>query len=122
MNLNLSIMTIRQFEIWIADLNPQIGTEPGKTRPVLIIQTNLLNTVSHPSTLICPITTNVVTESDILRVHINEDVANLHENCDILIDQIRAIDNKRLIKKVGKLPVDLVEKVKENILIVLDLD
>lgn len=121
MNLNLSIMTIRQFEIWIADWNPQIGTEPGKTRPVLIIQTNLLNTVSHPSTLICPITTNVVTESDILRVHIKEDVANLHENCDILIDQIRAIDNKRLIKKVGKLPVDLVEKVKENILIVLDL-
>lgn len=121
MNLNLSIMTIRQFEIWIADLNPQIGTEPGKTRPVLIIQTNLLNKVSHPSTLICPITTNVVTESDILRVHIREDVANLHENCDILIDQIRVIDNKRLIKKVGKLPVDLVEKVKENILIVLDL-
>lgn len=121
MNLNLSIMTIRQFEIWIADLNPQIGTGPGKTRPVLIIQTNLLNKVSHPSTLICPITTNVVTESDILRVHIKEDAANLYENCDILIDQIRAIDNKRLIKKVGKLPVDLVEKVKENILIVLDL-
>ena len=35
-------MPIKQFEIWIADLNPQIGTEPGKTRPVLTIQTNLL--------------------------------------------------------------------------------
>ncbi|WP_462282126.1 type II toxin-antitoxin system PemK/MazF family toxin, partial [Salinivirga cyanobacteriivorans] len=33
-------MQIRQFEIWVADLNPQIGTEPGKTRPVLTIQTN----------------------------------------------------------------------------------
>ena len=92
-------MMIKQFEIWIADLNPQIGTEPGKTRPVLVIQTNLLNKVTHPSTLICPISTNVVKESDILRVHLKKGIANLHDNCDILIDQIRAIDNKRLIKK-----------------------
>jgi len=33
-------------------------------------------------------------------------MAKLHENCDILIDQIRAIDNSRLIKKAGDLPVD----------------
>ena len=115
-------MVIKQFEIWIADLNPQIGTEPGKTRPVLVIQTNLLNKVAHPSTLICPLTTHVVIESDILRVHLAKGVANLMDNCDILIDQIRAIDNKRLIRKIGNLPVDLIEKVKENILIVLDFD
>lgn len=114
-------MVIKQFEIWIADLNPQIGTEPGKMRPVLVVQTNLLNKVSHPSTLICPITTHVVMESDILRVHLKKGVANVHDACDILIDQIRAIDNKRLIRKVGLLPTDLVGKVKENILIVLDL-
>lgn len=39
-----------------------------------------------------------------------------------MIDQIRAIDNKRLIKKVGKLPDDLIRKVSENIKIVLDLE
>jgi mRNA interferase MazF len=49
-------------------------------------------------------------------------MADLHENCDIMIEQIRAIDNKRLIKKVGKLPTDLVEKVKENIAIIIDLE
>jgi mRNA interferase MazF len=115
-------MSIKQFEIWIADLNPQIGTEPGKTRPVLVIQTNLLNKIPHPSTIICPITTNVQIDADILRVHIKKGVTKLRENCDILIDQIRAIDNKRLINKVGDLPADLIDKVKENVLIVLDLD
>ena len=115
-------MQINQYEIWIADLNPQIGTEAGKSRPVLIVQTNLLNKILHPSTIVCPITTNVQNDSDILRVHLKKGMTNLHENCDIMIDQIRAIDNKRLIKKVGKLPADLVEKVKENIAIIIDLE
>ena len=114
-------MPIKQYDIWIADLNPQIGTEPGKTRPVLIVQNNLLNKVPHPSTIICPFTTNVKKEVDILRVHIKKGVANLEQSCDIMIDQIRAIDNKRLIKKVGSLSDDLTDTVKENLLIVLDL-
>ena len=115
-------MQINQFEIWIADLNPQIGTEAGKTRPVLVVQTNLLNKIPHPSTIVCPITTNVQKDSDILRVHLKKGMANLHENCDVMIDQIRAIDNKRLLKKVGNLPVDLIEIIKENISIIIDLE
>src|SRR3972149_8496080 len=107
-------MVIKQYEIWIADLNPQIGTEPGKTRPVLAVQTNLINKIPHPSTIICPITTNVKKDSEILRVHIKKGMANLHQDCDIMIDQIRAIDNKRLTKKVGELPTDLIKLVKEN--------
>ena len=114
-------MPIKQFEIWIADLNPQIGTEPGKTRPVLVIQTNLLNKVPHPSTIVCPITTNVKKDSEILRVHLKHGTANLQQPCDIMIDQIRAIDNKRLTKRIGVLPDELIETVKENIQIVLDL-
>ena len=115
-------MQINQYEIWIADLNPLIGTEAGKSRPVVIVQTNLLNKIEHPSTIVCPITTNVQDDADILRVHLKKGMANLNEDCDIMIDQIRAIDNKRLIKKVGKLPLDLVKKIKENIAIIIDLE
>lgn len=114
-------MPIKQYEIWIANLNPQIGTEAGKTRPVLVIQTDLLNKLPHPSTIICPMTTNVEKGADILRVHIKKGAAQMHENCDVMIDQIRAIDNKRLVKRIGVLPTALIEKVKENISIVLDL-
>jgi mRNA interferase MazF len=114
-------MSIKQYEIWIADLNPQIGTEPGKTRPVLVLQTNLLNKIPHPSTIICPITTKVKKDSEILRVHIKKGTSNLMQDCDIMIDQIRTIDNKRLMKKIGDLPGDLIKEVKENIKIIIDL-
>jgi mRNA interferase MazF len=113
-------MTAKKYEVWLANLDPRIRTETGKTRPVLIVQNDILNKI-HPSTLICPITTNVKLESQILRVHLKKGTAKVKESCDVMIDQLRAIDNKRLIKKIGVLPLDLAERVKENMKIVLDL-
>ena len=112
-------MKIKQFDIWLADLNPTKGTEPGKIRPVVIVQTDLIND-THLSTIICPITTNVIPEAELLRVHLNK--SQLDKLSDILVDQIRAIDNKRLIKKVGKLTDSQIIKLKENIRVILDLD
>jgi mRNA interferase MazF len=113
-------MTAKKYEVWLANLDPRIGTEMGKTRPVLIVQNDILNKI-HPSSLICPITTNVKLESQILRVHLKKGTAKVKESCDVMIDQLRAIDNKRLIKKIGDLPLELAERVKENMKIVLDL-
>jgi mRNA interferase MazF len=111
-------MKIKQFEIWLADLNPSRVTEPGKTRPVVVVQSDLLNEV-HLSTLICPISTNVKPDINLLRVHLNK--GQLDKLSDILVDQIRAIDNQRLIKKLGKLTKDQQNKLKANIKIVMDL-
>ena len=57
-----------------------------------------------------------------MRVHLRKGMAKLQQDCDIMIDQIRAIDNKRLIKKVGDLPTELINMVKENLMITLDLE
>jgi mRNA interferase MazF len=114
-------MRIKQFEIWIANLNPRIGTETGKIRPVIIVQTDLLNK-EHPSTVICPITTNVKPDAEILRVHLNKSKFGIKEDCDIMIDQVRAIDNKRLVKKIGEVDNKVAVKVRENLKIILDLD
>jgi mRNA interferase MazF len=111
-------MKIKQYDIWLADLNPSRGTEPGKTRPVVIIQTNLLN-YTHSSTIVCPITTNVQSEVNLLRIHLKK--GQLDKLSDVLVDQIRAIDNKRFIKKVGQLNKDQILRIKDNIRIVLDL-
>ncbi len=113
-------MSIKQYEIWIADLNPRFGTETGKIRPVLVIQTDLLNKI-HPSTIICPITTNVQKQSKLLRVHLEKGTGNVKETCDIMIDQIRAIDNKRLIKRIGKIPTQKQDILRNNLKTIFDL-
>ena len=111
-------MKIKQFDIWLANLNPTKGTESGKTRPVVIIQTDLLNE-THLSTIICPVTTDVKREIELLRVHLKK--GQLDKLSDVLVDQIRAIDNTRFIKKIGQLNKEQREKLKGNLKIVLDV-
>jgi mRNA interferase MazF len=113
-------MKYKQFEIWLADLNPRFGTETGKTRPVLIVQSDLLNMV-HPSTIICPITSNIKRGARILRVNLKKGEGGLKNESAIMIDQIRAIDNKRFVKKIGNFPKSLEHSVINNIKIVLDI-
>lgn len=111
-------MEIKQFDIWLANLNPTKGTEAGKTRPVVIVQTDLLNAV-HLSTLICPVTTNVQPKLEYLRVHLTK--GQLPELSDVLVDQVRAIDNTRLISRLGRLTQNQQMKLKTNLRIMLDL-
>ncbi|MEZ5030501.1 MAG: type II toxin-antitoxin system PemK/MazF family toxin [Saprospiraceae bacterium] len=114
-------MKIKQFEIWIADLHPWLGTETGKVRPVIVVQTDLLNQ-AHPSTIICPITTSVHPDAQILRIHLKRGKFGLKEDCDIMLDQIRAIDNRRLKKKVGQVDADIANLIRENLMIVLGVE
>ncbi len=111
-------MEIKQFDIWLANLNPSKGTEAGKTRPVVIVQTDLLNAV-HLSTLICPVTTNVQSKLEYLRVHLTK--GQLPELSDVLVDQVRAIDNTRLITRLGRLTQNQQMKLISNLRIMLDL-
>src|SRR4029079_19602595 len=90
------IRKIKQGEVWLAKLNPTRGTEPGKCRPVLIVQNQVLLDIQHPSTLIVPLTTTLIDDAEPLRIRIKAQIG-LNYNSDLLIDQISAIDNKRLI-------------------------
>jgi mRNA interferase MazF len=82
--------------VWLADLNPRRGTEPGKTIPVLIIQSQALLDAGHPSTLIIPLTTRLIEDAEPLRMRLSAR-DRLDRDSDLLIDQIRAIDNQRLV-------------------------
>lgn len=111
-------MRIRRYHIYLADLNPRYGSEPGKTGPVVVAQTDLLNAV-HPSTVICPVTTDIVREASFLRVHLDAPENNLVRPSDILVDQIRAMDNRRFRKQLGILTTGQKALLKRNLRVLL---
>jgi mRNA interferase MazF len=86
----------RHGEIWLANLNPGRGTEPGKVRPVLLLQNQALLDAGHPSTVIVPLTTNLIDDAEPLRLRVSAG-NGLDKDSDLLVDQVRAIDNKCLI-------------------------
>lgn len=87
---------VERGSVWLANLNPGRGTEPGKMRPVLIVQSQTLLDAGHPSTIVIPLTTNLIDNADPLRIRVKAQ-EGLKES-DLLMDQVRAIDNRRLSK------------------------
>lgn len=125
----MSETDIRRGHFYLADLDPRRGTEPGKTRPVLVLQTDLLNQTDHFSTLVLPLTTRIIPDTTPLRVHIPAGTPGFSRASDILIDQLRAIDNQRLyhpttgklLKCIGPAPTEILAATNRCVRLVLDL-
>jgi mRNA interferase MazF len=104
----------RRGVLYLADLNPRAGTEPGKVRPVLVIQTDLLNEAGHPSTWVLPCTTRLTGEN-LLRIVLPRAIAGNREECEVMVDQSRAIDNRRLVRALKPLPKSILAEVVEKL-------
>jgi len=107
-------MKARRGFLYLADLDPRVGAEPGKVRPVLVIQTDLLNEVGHPSTWILPCTTRLSGEN-LLRVVLPPGIAGNREECEVMVDQSRAVDNRRLVRALKPLPKSILAEVVEKL-------
>lgn len=115
-------MTYKRGEVYLANLNPSKGTEPGKTRPCLVIQSNLLSEGGHTSTAILPMTSRLVEGASPLRFTI-EARDDLKADSQVLIDQPRAIDNRRFSSdRLTMLTTGELAQVDECLKIVLGLE
>jgi len=108
-------------EIYLANLNPKKGNEVGKIRPVLIIQTNMLNDIGHYTTIILPLTTKLIDNTYPLRYRISKR-EKLKKDSDIILDQIKAIDNNRIIPDlIAKLEDFEMIQINNQLKLILDL-
>jgi mRNA interferase MazF len=93
---------VKRAQVWEVDFEPQTHKEePGKRgRPALVIQTNILNSAGHATTIVIPGTTNVYRDAQgdgyPLRVSVGK-LGTMKQETDLLIDQIRTISNQRLM-------------------------
>jgi mRNA interferase MazF len=115
-------MTPRRWHIYVVDLEPRVGTKPGKQRPCLAIQPTEFAEGGLGSTVVLPLTTRVVAANAFpLRVRIPAGVCGLNRDSDVLTDQILAWDNELFRADLGVLPEALQDEVRRALLEFLDL-
>ena len=105
-------MVPRRWHLYVVDLEPRVGTKPGKQRPCLAIQPSEFSEAGLESTVVLPLTTKIAHEDAFpLRVRIPKGTCGLERDSEVLVDQILAWDNSLFHKELGVLPEALVEKV-----------
>ena len=106
-------MMVCRGEIWLINLNPiKKSNEMGKVRPALVYQNDELNHNDYPTTIIIPLSTSLIDDVKPIRYRIIKR-DDLKENSDLVLTQIRAIDNDRFIKKLTTLTAKEMTTVKK---------
>jgi len=112
----------RRWHVWIVDLEPRIGTKPGKQRPCLVVQPDEFGDGGLDSTVVLPLSTRLVDgDAFPLRVRIPRGTCGLERDCDVMVDQILAWDNSLFRRDLGELPHALQEDVRSALKEFLDL-
>lgn len=108
---------IKRGQIYMADLNPVIGSEQGGRRPVVIIQNNLGNRFS-PTVIVAAITGQVKRE---LPTHTKLTAVGLPKESTALLEQIRTLDKSRLFEKIGEVSSEEMNRITEALRISIDV-
>jgi mRNA interferase MazF len=105
----MDFMIYRQGDIFLARLNPSKGNEPGKDRPVIVVQNDNLNEVGYQTCVVVP-----CSSVDMPTTSIRPEIKNecFEKMTYALLDQVRAVDvDKRFLKKIGFLSLEEKEKI-----------
>ena len=114
-------MEIRRGDIFLVDLNPVVGAEQAGIRPALVVQIDKANAAS-PHTVIVPFTTRIREVKLPCHVRIPAGVGGLLEDSIVLCEQIRVIDKRRMVRKIGSIDDEYSSRVDTAIRIILGLD
>ena len=86
-------MEIRRGHLYLVDFNPRIKTKPGKLRPAIVLQSNLVSEAGYPSTIVVPTTTHLVESAGVLRLRLRRGIGGIGRDSDVLIGQLIAVAN-----------------------------
>jgi mRNA interferase MazF len=112
----------QRWHCYIVDLEPRVGTKPGKQRPCVAIQPTEFGVAGLESTVVLPLTTRLTTgDAFPLRVRLPRGTCGLERDSDVLVDQILAWDNSLFRRDLGLLPEALAVRVAAALKDFLDL-
>ena len=114
-------MEITRGHLYIVDFNPRVKTKPGKLRPAVVIQSDLVNKAGYPSTIVIPTTTRLVENPGILRLRIRKGQGGLARESYLLLGQLIAVANESFRQEIGALPAPLMDELENRVRIILGL-
>lgn len=114
-------MKLRRGHLYVVDFNPRVRTKPGKVRPAVVIQDDIVNEAGYPSTIVLPTTTRIVDTETALRLRLPAGTAGLDRDSDVLVAQVIAVANESFRKELGPLPAELMEDLDRKLRIVTGL-
>lgn len=114
-------MQIKRGHLYVVDINPRVRTKPGKLRPALVVQSNLVNDAGYPSTIVIPTTSKLVEDPGILRFRLRKGEGALDRESDLLLGQLIAVANESFTKEIGSLPGSTIQEIERRVRIILDL-
>lgn len=114
-------MPIKRGHLYVIDFNPRIKKKPGKLRPALVLQSDLVNEAGYPSTIVVPTTTRLVENPGILRLRIKQGQGGIARDSDLLLGQVIAVANESFRQEIGALPNSWMEDLENRIRIILNL-
>ena len=99
------VVKIERYDIVLVKLNPTVGSEIQKTRPCIVISPNEINLLK--TVIVAPLTSKGFDFIFRPKIYFQE------KNGLVLLDQIRAIDKSRIIKKIGKVETKKAKEISE---------
>ena len=113
-------MNIKRGEIYLANLDPVVGREISKTRPVVIVSNDKNNEFAGTVTIL-PITSKDLQKIYPFELFLLKGAGNLPKDSKVKTDQIRTLDKSRLVTRIGKLEEGEVSQIERAIRIHLEL-
>ena len=107
-------------EVVVVDFDPTIGAEIRKRRPALVVQNDIDNRHS-PITIVAAITSQIDRKQYPTEVHLHPPEAGLSRPSMVLLNQIRSVDRRRLVGRLGRLRPETMARVDRALQISLGL-
>jgi len=114
------MVSINRGDIFLVNFDPTVGAEAKKTRPAVVVS-NDINNAHSPIVSIAPITSNV-TKVYSFEVEIPSGVGGLKSRSKVMVNQTRAVDKIRLIKRLGHLPEQIMSDINRALKLHYDLE
>ncbi|MDR1948046.1 MAG: type II toxin-antitoxin system PemK/MazF family toxin [Spirochaetaceae bacterium] len=108
-------------ELWWIDYGVPYGSEPGYRRPVIIIQNDIFNNSKINTTVVIPLTTNLLLADVPGNILLDKKESKLGKNSVILLSQIGVVDKERFMEKISKIDKTTMEKIDNNIMFILGI-